>query len=98
MRVVGDAELVGYGHQQGIGLCDGLVVSQLLDKNIRLGSIATSEDGPSPRIDESNLVLVFALVSEIPAIAIVYEGNDAAADRDPRLARMARFAPRGAVG
>ena len=27
MRVVGDAQLVGYGQQQGVGLRDGLVVS-----------------------------------------------------------------------
>jgi hypothetical protein len=58
----------------------------LLDKYIRFRGIAEAEDRLGPRVDESDLVLVFAPAAEIGAIAIVHEREDAAADRDPRLA------------
>ena len=39
-----------------------------------------------------------ALAAEISAVAIVHQREDAAADRNPRLARMAGLFPGGAVG
>jgi hypothetical protein len=64
---------------------------------MRLGGIAAAEDRPGPRVDESDLVLVFAPAAEIGAVVIVDQRKDAAADRDPRIGRMADLLPGGAV-
>ena len=42
--VVVDAELVGHGVQQRVGGCDRLVLLELLDQHIRLGSVCAAED------------------------------------------------------
>ena len=60
MRVVGDAQLVGDGQQQRVGLGDGLVLLELLDQDIRLGGIAAAEDRPGLLVDEADLVLILA--------------------------------------
>src|SRR2546430_15598418 len=65
---------------------------------MRLGCIAAAEDRPSPLVDESDLVIIFAPAPEIGEIAIVHQREDAAADRDPRLASMACLLPGSAVG
>ncbi len=96
--VVGDAELIGHGQQQGVGLGDGFVRLELFDQCIRLGGVAAAEDRPRPLVDEPDLVLALAFMSEIGAIAIVDQREDAAADRNPWLARMAGLLPGGAVG
>ena len=62
MRVVGDAELIGHGQQQRVGLGDGFVLPELLDKGVRLGRVAAAEDRPRPLVDESDLVLFLTLV------------------------------------
>jgi hypothetical protein len=62
MRVVGHAQLVGDGQQQRVGLGDSFVFPELLDEYLRLGGIAAAEDRPGPLIDESDLVIIFALV------------------------------------
>ena len=98
MGVVGDAELVRDGQEQRVGLGDGLVLLELLDQNIRLGGIAAAEDRPCLLVDKADLVLVLAPAAEIGAIAIVHQREDAAADRDARLARMAGLLPGGAEG
>ena len=59
MRVVGDAQLVGDGKQQRVGLGDGFVFPELLDEYVRLGRIAAAEDRPGPLVDESDLVIGF---------------------------------------
>ena len=43
--VVVDAELVGHGEQQRVGLGDGLVLVELLDQRVGLGGVAAAEDG-----------------------------------------------------
>src|ERR1035437_7044799 len=65
---------------------------------MRLGGIAAAEDRPSPVVDESDLVIIFAPAPEIGAVTIVHQREDAAADRDPRLASMACLLPGSAVG
>src|SRR6266404_1807059 len=65
---------------------------------MRLGGIAAAEDRPSPLVDESDLVINFAPAPKIGEIAIVHQCEDAAADRNPRLASMAYLLPGGAVG
>src|SRR5664279_444223 len=98
MCVVGNPQLVGYGQQQRVGLGDSFVFSELLDEYLRLGGIASAEDRPGPLVDETDLVIIFPPVPEIATIAIIHQREDAAADRDPRLASMARLLPGGAVG
>ncbi len=46
--VVGNAQLIGDGQQQRVGLSDSFVLPELLDQDMRLGSITAAEDGPSP--------------------------------------------------
>ena len=46
MGVVVDAELVGDGQQQRVGLGDRFVLLQLLDQDIGLGGVAAAEDRP----------------------------------------------------
>src|SRR6267378_6581417 len=65
---------------------------------MRLGSITAAEDRPGPLVDEPDLVIIFALAPKIGAVTIVHQCEDAAADRDPRLASMACLLPGGAVG
>src|SRR6185503_21345213 len=98
MGVIGDAQLVGDGQEQRVGRRDGVVLPELLDERIRLGGIAATKDRSRARVDEADLVPVLAGASEIGAIAIVDQRKNAAADRDPRLARMASLAPGGAIG
>src|SRR6185437_2419738 len=76
----------------------GFIGLELFDQRVRLGGVAAAEDRARPRIDEADLVLVLAALSEIGAVAIVDQRKDAAADRDPGLALMAGFLPGGAVG
>src|ERR1700753_2672294 len=98
MGVVGHTQLVGDGQEQGVGLRDSLVRLELLDKYIRLGGVAASEDGAGGLIDGAGLVFLPTSTSEISAIPVVHEGEDASADRDTWLARVAGFFPRRAVG
>src|SRR6266576_5464054 len=65
---------------------------------MRLGGIATAEDRPSPLVDESDLIIIFVPASKIRAVTIVHQCEDAAADRDPRLPRMAGLLPCGTIG
>src|SRR6476619_428887 len=58
-------------------------------------ALAARRGQSGPRVDESHLVFIFAPAAEVGAIAIVYEREDAAADRNPRLARMAGLLPGG---
>jgi hypothetical protein len=98
MRVVGNTQLIGDGQQQRVGFGDGFVFPELLDECVRLGRVAAAEDRPRPLVDESDLILFLTLVSEIGAVAIVDQSEDAAADGDSWLSCMASFLPRSTVG
>ena len=56
MRIVGDAQLIGDGDKQRVGLCDGIILLQQFDQGIRLGRIAAAEDRPGVFVDEADLV------------------------------------------
>ena len=45
MGVVGDAELIGHGKKQRIGLGDRLVLPELLDQHVGFRRITPAEDG-----------------------------------------------------
>src|SRR6188768_4096443 len=44
VRVVVDPELIGHGQQEGVGLGDGFVLPELLDKYVGLGRVTLAED------------------------------------------------------
>src|ERR1700761_338931 len=71
VRIVGHAQLIGYGQEQRISLGDGLVLPELFDEHIRFGGIAAAEDRARVLVDEPDLVRTLALVAEIGAIAVV---------------------------
>jgi hypothetical protein len=71
MRVVGNAQLIGDGQQQRVGLGDSFVFPELLDQDMRLGSVTAAEDRPGPLVDESDLVIIFAPAPKISAVTIV---------------------------
>ena len=81
VRVVGDAQLIGDGQEQRVGLGDGFVVGQLLDEGVGLVGVAAAEDGPLLWLDVAEVVLVLA-AAEVCAITVVDDGKDTAADRD----------------
>jgi len=95
--VVIDAELVGHGQEQRVGLGDGLVLGQLLDEDVGLGGVAAAENGPPLRLDVAEVVRVLG-TAEVGAVAVVDEGEDAAADRNARASLMTGGGPRGAIG
>src|SRR3569833_2793040 len=80
VRIVGAAQLIGDREQQRIGLGDGLILLELLDQNLRLGGVAAAEDRARVGVDEADLVLTPALVTEIGAVALIDQREDAAAD------------------
>src|SRR5580698_9180438 len=98
MRIVGNAQLVWYGQQQGVCLRDRLILPKLLDENIRLSSIAAAKDRPRAFVQEADLVLFLAASSKIGAIAVVDQCKDTAANRNARSACVASFLPACAKG
>src|SRR6185437_1995244 len=57
------------------------------------GSVAAAEDGARVVAEEADLVVFLAAAPEIVAVAVVHQGEDAAADRHPRLARVPGLLP-----
>src|SRR6201996_2183760 len=96
--VVVDAELVRHGEQQRVGGCDRFVLLELLDQHIGLGRGGAAEDRLGLRVDEPDLVGVLVLAAEVRPVPVVSEGEDAPADRYPRLPLVARGLPCGAEG
>src|SRR5271163_4473826 len=93
MRIVGDAQLIGHGQEQGIGLRDSFILLQLLNEDVRVGGIASTEDRSRLLVDVADLVGFLAPAPEVGAIAIVDEREDAATDRDARIPRVASLLP-----
>src|SRR5438477_1255876 len=93
MRIVGKAQLIRDRQEQRISLCNCLVLPKLIDKDVRFSSIASTKDGASFFVDETDLILFRASMSEVGAVAIVYQCEDAATDRYSRFARVACLLP-----
>ena len=49
MSVVVDTKLIGDGQEQRVGRSDSFVLRELLDEDIRLGSVAAAENGATSR-------------------------------------------------
>ena len=91
--VVVDAELIGHRQEQRVGFRDRLVLSELLDKNVRLGGVAAAENGALLFAEQSDLVPLLAPAAEIHAVAVVHQREDAAAHRHPRRTRVSGRRP-----
>lgn len=74
MHVVGHAQLVWNRKQDGIGLGDRLVFSQLLDENIRFSSVAATKDCSSICVEQADVIVSVAIVvvSEVSSVEIVH--------------------------
>src|SRR3954470_23877309 len=88
VRVVLDAKLVRDGEQQRVGCLDRRVPGELLDEHVRLGGVRAPEDRLRLRVQVADLILILASLSEIRAVPIVDQREDAAADRYAWLALM----------
>ena len=72
----------------------GLVVGELLDELLRFAGVRLAEPG-RPAVEVADLVLAAGVVAEVRAVLVGDHGEDAAADRHPRLAGVAGFFPGG---
>jgi len=86
--VVGDAELVGDGDQNGVGFGDRLVLAKLFHQNVGLGDVAAAEDRPARLAEEADLVGILAARAEIGAVQVINQGDDVAAYRNAGRPRM----------
>src|SRR5580692_2060852 len=98
MGIVGNAQLIRDGEQEGVRLGDCVVLLKLFDQDVRFSGVGTAEDRSRGFVKEADLVLFFAASPEIGAITIVGQCEDTAADRNAWSASMARFLPCGAKG
>src|SRR5262249_53443253 len=94
VRVVVDPELIGDRQQYRVGRTDGFVSLELIDEDVRLGSVAATKDGPLATAEKSDLVLAIIPAAEIGAVALVHQGENTAAHGYTRLARMPGRLPR----
>jgi hypothetical protein len=82
--VIVDTKLIGDGQKQRVGQCDGFIVPELLNEDVRLGGVAAAKNGSGVVTKEADGVIVLVPAAEIGAVAVVHERKDAAADRHPR--------------
>ena len=89
--VVVDAELAGHRQEERVGGQDGRVLGQLFGDAVGLSGVAAAE--PADRaVEPADLVLV-RVGAEEPPVEVGGDRDDAAADRDARLARVAGLRP-----
>src|SRR4029079_2196815 len=81
--VVVDAELIGDVQEQRVSLCDVFVLREFFDEDLRLGGVAASKNRAGVVAEKTDLVPALILASEVGAVAVVHQGEDAAADRHP---------------
>src|SRR4051795_11912065 len=75
--VVVDSELIGHGQKQSVGLRDSFVLRELPDEYLRLSSVAAAEDGARVVAEEADLVIAFIAASEVGAVAVVHQRENA---------------------
>jgi len=64
-----------------------------LREDIRLGSVAPTEDRPGIFVKEADLILLLASSSEVSTVTFVDQREDTAADRNARSASVASLLP-----
>ncbi len=92
MYVVGNPQLVRDGQEESVGFGNCIVFSELFNEYIRLGGIAPAKNRTGI-IDVTDLISFVPARSEIDAVAIIGQREDAATDRDARCSGMARLFP-----
>src|SRR5580692_6855267 len=70
MGIVGNAQLIRDGEQEGVRLGDCLVFLKLFDQDLRFSGVGTAEDRSRGFVKEADLVLLLAPTPEIGAIKI----------------------------
>src|SRR6185437_4401228 len=85
VRVIGHAQLIWHREQQRVRLGDRLILPELLDEGIRFGGVAAPKDRARLLVDEADLIALSPAASEIGAILVADEREDAATDGDSRL-------------
>jgi len=98
MHIVGDAQLVWDGEQERVRLGDRLVFPELLDEDLWLSCVATTEDRPCVLVKEADCVLLLRAPSEVSTITVIHQREDTAADGNARSASVAGFLPCCAKG
>jgi hypothetical protein len=66
---------------------------KLLDENVWLCGVAAAENRPSAFVEETNCVLFLRASSEIRAIAVIEQRENAAANGNARSARVPSLLP-----
>src|SRR6185503_17631145 len=83
--VVVHAELIGDREEQRIRCHDGLVTGELFDERVGLTRVRAAEDGTRVGVDVADLILVVGVATEIRAVAVIDDREDAAAHGHARL-------------
>ena len=78
MGVVRNAELVGNGEQQGVGLANRLIASELFDQGVWLSRVAPPEDGSCVLVNEPDLILLVPAVAEVGPVGLVNAADTSA--------------------
>src|SRR5258707_7850800 len=92
--VVVHTQLVRDREQQRIGCLDSLIAREFFCQRVRFCGVRAAEDGPRVRVDVADLVLVAGVATEVRAVAVVDEREDAAADRHAWLTPVSGLLPR----
>src|SRR6188472_122982 len=93
VRVVLDAELARHGEQERVGGGNRFVLGELGDEHVRLCGVRATEDRARALLDVADVVVVAPAAAEVATVEVVDEREDAAADRDTRLALVPRLLP-----
>src|ERR1700704_6381048 len=96
--VVVHTQLVRDREQQRIGRLDSLIAREFFDQHVGFCGVRAAEDGPRVRVDVADLVLVAGVATEVRAVAVVDEREDAAADRHAWLTLVSGVLPRLTIG
>src|SRR6185503_14642134 len=96
--VVVHAELIGDREQQRIRCHDRLVTGELFDERVGLTRVRAAEDGTGVGVGVADLILVVGVATEIRAVAVIDDREDAAAHGHARLTPVSGLLPGLTIG
>src|SRR6185503_12864649 len=96
--VVVHAELIGDREEQRIRCHDRLVTGELFDERVGLTRVRAAEDGTRVGVDVADLILVVGVATEIRAVAVIDDREDAAAHGHARLTPVSGLLPGLTIG
>ena len=96
VSVVLDAELIGYGQEQGVGFSDRLISFQFLDQFAGFCRIGAAKNG-AHIVDDADLIAA-AVPAEVGAVAFVHEREYGSRNRHTRFSLVPSLGPRLPVG